>query len=323
MCIVSLSVEAVSVLLSRAVGGAADLAKTRLHRRRALGQSSIQTHSRHSVSYRVPLLPQPPRLQITSNPLGLLAGPAVAGSGGSRLSAMEPSESPDGGVDVVKRIRIHKVRGRSAGEPDTKQQASGGLRERMEMRIAEIIPGIAELPVSGQGLAGRDTARDIVSARLQREQQHAEELRELQDIYDMRKHNPVEDAQPEGPWTQRMRPRPRRIVLSPYQYEMINYQRMLMRNNIWYYRDRMSVPRGPCPLHVLKDCWTQGVIDENTLLWGHGLYDWLPAKNIKLLVPMIRTPEGERQHVVCCDGEVPCAVCSSCCDNVPCAACVL
>jgi hypothetical protein len=28
------------------------------------------------------------------------------------------------------------------------------------------------------------------------------------------------------------------------------------------------VPRGPCPLHVLKDCWVQGVIDENTLVWG-------------------------------------------------------
>ena len=56
----------------------------------------------------------------------------------------------------------------------------------------------------------------------------------------------------------------------------------------------MSVPRGPCPLHVLKDAWVQGVIDENTLVWGHGLYDWLPAKNVKLLLPMIRTPEGAR-----------------------------
>ena len=37
----------------------------------------------------------------------------------------------------------------------------------------------------------------------------------------------------------------------------------------------------------------QGCIDENTLVWGQGLFDWLPAKNIKLLLPMIRTPEGE------------------------------
>ena len=42
----------------------------------------------------------------------------------------------------------------------------------------------------------------------------------------------------------------------------------------------------------MKDCWVQGVIDENTLVWGQGLYDWLPAKNVKLLLPMIRTPEG-------------------------------
>ena len=55
----------------------------------------------------------------------------------------------------------------------------------------------------------------------------------------------------------------------------------------------MSVPRGPCPLHVMKDAWVQGVIDQDTLVWGHGLADWLPAKNVKLLLPMIRTPEGE------------------------------
>lgn len=61
----------------------------------------------------------------------------------------------------------------------------------------------------------------------------------------------------------------------------------------------MSVPRGPCPLHVLKDAWVQGAIDEDTLVWGHGLYDWLPAKNVKLLLPMIRTPEGEWDKTPC------------------------
>lgn len=55
----------------------------------------------------------------------------------------------------------------------------------------------------------------------------------------------------------------------------------------------MSVPRGPCPLHVLKDCWVQGTIDENTLVWGQGLIDWLPMRNIKLLVAQVRTPEGK------------------------------
>lgn len=58
----------------------------------------------------------------------------------------------------------------------------------------------------------------------------------------------------------------------------------------------MSVPRGPCPLHVMKDAWVQGIVDENTLVWGQGLIDWLPMKNVKLLVAQVRTPEG----VYCC-----------------------
>ncbi|GBF91459.1 hypothetical protein Rsub_04199 [Raphidocelis subcapitata] len=196
--------------------------------------------------------------------------------------------SGEAGADVVRKVRVHKVR------------ASGPLRapsseaeQAMDRRIAEIIPGLAELSVSGADRAGAIAAAGAVrTQRLQRELKLADELRELRDIYDFSVANPVDGAPAGGgPWKQQLRPRPRKIVLSPYQYEMVNYQRMLLRKNIWYYRDRMSVPRGPCPLHVLKDAWVQGVIDENTLVWGNGLYDWLPAKNIKLLLPMIRTPE--------------------------------
>lgn len=35
-----------------------------------------------------------------------------------------------------------------------------------------------------------------------------------------------------------------------------------------------------------------GVIDETTLVWGQGLQDWLPVRNVRTLVPQIRTPEG-------------------------------
>jgi hypothetical protein len=34
-----------------------------------------------------------------------------------------------------------------------------------------------------------------------------------------------------------------------------------------------------------------GIIDENTLVWGQGLADWLPVKNVRTLVPQIRTVE--------------------------------
>lgn len=53
------------------------------------------------------------------------------------------------------------------------------------------------------------------------------------------------------------------------------------------------VARGPCTLHVLRDCWVHGVVDENTLVWGQGLCDWLPVRNVRTLVPQIRTVEGE------------------------------
>lgn len=56
-------------------------------------------------------------------------------------------------------------------------------------------------------------------------------------------------------------------------------------------RDRLSTPRGPCSLPVLREAWVNGVIDENTLVWGQGLADWLPVKNIRTLVPQIRTVE--------------------------------
>ncbi len=77
-----------------------------------------------------------------------------------------------------------------------------------------------------------------------------------------------------------------------YHRQIIDYTREITKKNVWYYRDRMSVPRGPCSLPVLRECWVHGVIDENTLVWGQGLMDWLPVRNVRTLVPQIRTVEG-------------------------------
>lgn len=54
------------------------------------------------------------------------------------------------------------------------------------------------------------------------------------------------------------------------------------------------MPRGPCNLGVLREAWVHGVIDEGTLVWGQGLGDWLPIRNVRTLVPQIRTLEGWR-----------------------------
>merc|ERR1712166_400408 len=51
-------------------------------------------------------------------------------------------------------------------------------------------------------------------------------------------------------------------------------------SNVWYYRDRISTPRGPCTLSVLRESWTKGIIDNKALIWGNGLIDWLPIRNV-------------------------------------------
>ncbi|KAK9824064.1 hypothetical protein WJX72_007493 [[Myrmecia] bisecta] len=73
--------------------------------------------------------------------------------------------------------------------------------------------------------------------------------------------------------------------------QQVDYIREATAKNVWYYRDRMSTPRGPCSLPVLRECWVHGIIDEHTLVWGQGLADWLPVRNVRTLVPQIRTLE--------------------------------
>ncbi|KAK9785103.1 hypothetical protein WJX73_002409 [Symbiochloris irregularis] len=102
---------------------------------------------------------------------------------------------------------------------------------------------------------------------------------------------PSTSAPAETAWLSSSKPRPKKAHLSFNDKEQVDYIRELTAKNVWYYRDRLSVPRGPCNLPVLRECWASGVIDENTLVWGQGLGDWLPVKNVKTLVPQIRTLE--------------------------------
>jgi len=76
-----------------------------------------------------------------------------------------------------------------------------------------------------------------------REKARRDDLAEMAHIYDMGVPHAVDKFDPSKPWSQSLRPPPRKIQLSQYQTEMINYQRMLLRKNIWYYRDRMNNAR--------------------------------------------------------------------------------
>ena len=44
-------------------------------------------------------------------------------------------------------------------------------------------------------------------------------------------------------------------------------------------------------LPTLREAWVSGTVDENTLIWGEGLGDFIPIRNVTTLVAQIRTPE--------------------------------
>jgi hypothetical protein len=71
-----------------------------------------------------------------------------------------------------------------------------------------------------------------------------------------------------------------------------NYVKLATRKNVWFYRDRCGVNRGPAPLPTMRDAWVNGLIDQNTLVWGQGMVDFLPIKNVRTLMGQIRTWDG-------------------------------
>lgn len=79
--------------------------------------------------------------------------------------------------------------------------------------------------------------------------------------------------------------------LEKEEWEANKYSFIALEDNIWYYRDRASVPRGPAPISTMRTCWVNGYIDENTLVWGQGLEEWVPLRNVRALPALIRNFE--------------------------------
>ncbi len=85
----------------------------------------------------------------------------------------------------------------------------------MDARIAEIIPGLADLSLPSSALAESRAAAAGVRAAAAQPPGLVAELLELDDIYDFSKPHPADTARPDGPWSQKIKPRAKRIVLSP------------------------------------------------------------------------------------------------------------
>eukprot|EP00955_Chlamydomonas_euryale_P094640 364873-Chlamydomonas_euryale.AAC.7 len=155
-----------------------------------------------------------------------MADPIASGSGSG------PAD--DGAAPRVRKIRLRKIRPGAQEQPALGGAEAAERDAAVDRRIAELIPGLADLSVGASSSAQLDAAASVRKKIMSREQAHREEMLELGSIYDMSRPHPCEGERPPGgEWSQGMRPRVRKVQLSPYQYEMINYQRMLMRKNIW------------------------------------------------------------------------------------------
>ena len=64
-----------------------------------------------------------------------------------------------------------------------------------------------------------------------------------------------------------------------------------MRKNVWFYRDRTGLPRGPCTLNTVRKCYANGIVDQHTLFWGNGLGDWVPLRNIRGMASSLSDPK--------------------------------
>ena len=64
-----------------------------------------------------------------------------------------------------------------------------------------------------------------------------------------------------------------------------------MRKNVWFYRDRTGLPRGPCTLNTVRKCYANGIVDQHTLFWGNGLGDWVPLRNIRGMSASLNDPK--------------------------------
>ena len=165
---------------------------------------------------------------------------------------MSEAGSDEGGpFGFLRKIRLHKP-APAVSDVKLSKEDEAKRNALIDRKIAELIPGIAEVSVSEGALAkSMKTAAAIREEQLskerarlvQREATRMAELEELEHVYDMGVQLPCDDERPGGIWKQTLRPEPKKVVISHYQAEMINYQRMHLRKNIWYYRDRMNVAR--------------------------------------------------------------------------------
>lgn len=132
----------------------------------------------------------------------------------------------------------------------------------------------------GRGKKGQDAKEKELRAEL------AAGLKDV-DIFDPK----IQNAPPsDKPWE--FKPFPGRKEITDSDLFIMYYIRCMNKRIPYYYRDRCGVTRGPATIPIMKEAWINGLIDENTLVWGQGQVEYLPIKNVRYLTGQIRSPEG-------------------------------
>ena len=73
--------------------------------------------------------------------------------------------------------------------------------------------------------------------------------------------------------------------------EVMYYVGLGISKNVWYYKDRAGTTRGPCNMPIMRDAWSKGIIDADTLVYGTSLHFWTPIRNVNTLAGQIRTTD--------------------------------
>uniref|UniRef100_A0A6U0BPF2 GYF domain-containing protein n=1 Tax=Ostreococcus mediterraneus TaxID=1486918 RepID=A0A6U0BPF2_9CHLO len=107
-----------------------------------------------------------------------------------------------------------------------------------------------------------------------------------------------DDAKTDATETRRRKLQQWDTTLDAYAFDKRNDLRATdaAKDNVWFYRDRTGKVRGPAPMGSLRQCWVNGVVDEHTLVWGNGLCEWVPVRNVRGLVANIRNPPTIFMH---------------------------
>mmetsp|Transcript_19326 Transcript_19326/g.34899 ORF Transcript_19326/g.34899 Transcript_19326/m.34899 type:complete len:275 (-) Transcript_19326:349-1173(-) len=127
---------------------------------------------------------------------------------------------------------------------------------------------------------------------IEKEKELRDIMVELKTVLDFNRPHPVDNMRPEDIVTsvEPVANVARKKLTQRQAADLVNHA-MQFGSNVWYYKDRLGVARGPCTIPILKKAWMKNLIDYDTMVWSVGLVDWVPVAHASYLAAYIESPE--------------------------------